>query len=93
MENISVCGSDCLKCYCYESEMCTGCNTVKGKVFHCGGDECAIYHCCGEHGFVNCADCKNVPCEIWRNTRDPRFSDEEFEKNIAERIALLKSIN
>lgn len=26
MDNISVCGSDCLNCYCYENKMCPGCN-------------------------------------------------------------------
>lgn len=93
--NISVCGSDCSKCYCYETKICTGCNDCKGRVFHCPDEqECAIYHCCvTEHGYLNCLNCDKIPCDIWRKTRDPKFSDEEFEHNIAERIITLKSSN
>lgn len=89
---ISVCGSDCRKCCCFESGECTGCNECKGKVFHVSeGEACAIYNCCvTEHGYSNCLDCEKIPCGIWNKTRDPKFSDEEFEKNIAERIALLR---
>ena len=92
-KNISICGSDCSKCYCFEANMCAGCNECNGKVFHCSeGQECAIYHCCvTEHGFVNCLKCDNIPCNIWKNTRDPKFTDEEFEKNITERIETLRN--
>lgn len=91
-KNISVCGSDCSVCYCFEQKMCVGCNECKGKVFHCAdGAECAIYNCCvTKNGFSSCIKCEKVPCDIWKNTRDPKFSDEEFAKNIAERIATLK---
>ena len=39
----------------------------------------------------NCGKCEEVPCKIWHGTKDPGFSDEEFEKNIAERVHNLKS--
>ncbi len=91
MDNMSVCGTDCPECYCYAEKMCPGCNECAGRVFHCGGVECAIYHCCKDHGFGDCGECDGVPCDIWRKTRDPKFSDEEFEKNIAGRIANLRS--
>lgn len=89
--NISVCGSDCSKCYCAQANMCIGCNECRGKVFHCpDNQECAIYHCCvTRHSYLNCLDCKQIPCEIWMKTRDPKFSDEEFKQNIADRIAML----
>ena len=91
--NVSICGSDCSKCYCFESKMCNGCNEHKGVVFHCNGKECAIYNCCvTKNGFKNCSECREVPCEIWKKTRDPKFSDEEFAKNIEERIEKLKSL-
>lgn len=91
-KNISICGSDCAKCYCFEAKMCVGCSACKGKVFHCPeGAECAIYHCCvTEHGYSNCLECGEIPCDTWRNTRDPKFSDEEFEQNIKERIETLR---
>lgn len=90
---ISICGLDCSVCYCFEAGMCTGCNDCKGKVFHCGGGECAVYHCCvTEHEYSNCLECADIPCGIWRKTRDPKYSDEEFEQIITERINTLKSL-
>ena len=89
-ELISVCGSDCGKCYCF-GEMCKGCSSCKGRVFHAGGEECPIYACCvTKHGFSDCLECGNIPCGIWQKTRDPKFTDEEFEKNIAERMETLR---
>lgn len=93
MENrISICGSDCSACYCYAADMCKGCHASKGMVFHCPeGEACAIYHCCvTEHGYLNCSECDQIPCALWRQTRDPKFSDAEFERNIEERIAMLQ---
>lgn len=94
MNNISVCGSDCTKCYCYGAKMCDGCDSCKGKVFHCPeGEECAIYGCCvTKNGFKSCLECDRLPCDIWRKTRDPKYSDEEFENSIHERIELLRKI-
>lgn len=90
-KSISVCGSDCRKCYCYKNDMCNGCNDCKGIVFHTDHKECLIYHCCvSEHGFKNCLECEKIPCDIWRKTRDPKYTDLEFENNINERISLLK---
>ena len=94
MADISICGTDCLKCYCYEQQMCTGCNSCKGKVFHCAeGQECSIYACClTNHGYRNCLECDKLPCDIWKKTRDPKFTDEEFEESIAQRIKMLRSM-
>ncbi len=39
----------------------------------------------------DCLQCENIPCGIWLKTRDPKFTDEEFEKNIAERIERLRA--
>ena len=92
-QNISVCGDNCSTCYCFESKMCNGCNEHKGVVFHCNEKECAIYNCCvTKNGLKNCSECNKVPCEIWKKTRDPKFSDEEFAKNIEERIEILKRL-
>ena len=91
---ISICGLDCSECYCYEAKMCTECNTCKGIVFHTGGKECDIYHCCvTKHGYKNCLSCKDIPCDIWKKTRDPKYTDEEFERTIKERIVTLKNNN
>lgn len=89
---ISVCGTDCRTCYCY-GKMCSGCNSCEGKVFHMPeGTACNIYGCvCGKN-LKDCGDCEEMPCGIWRATRDPKFSDEEFEENIAERVRMLKKL-
>lgn len=90
-KDISICGSDCSKCYCFESKMCKGCNACKGIVFHTGSKECSIYNCCvTKHGFKNCLECDKIPCDIWKKTRDPKFTDEEFEKSINDRVEMLK---
>lgn len=34
-----------------------------------------------------------VPCDIWRSTRDHKFTDEEFDANIRERIGNLDKQN
>lgn len=92
MANLSVCGTDCRTCGCF-GNMCTGCNECEGKVFHAPeGTACAIYQCSiHDKGLKGCGECDKAPCDIWRNTRDPRYSDEEFEQNIQMRIQALKS--
>lgn len=87
MSDISCCGTKCNTCYCY-GNMCNGCNECKGKVFHVPkGETCSIYECSKNHKQLkNCGECKDVPCNIWMKTRDPKFSDEEFQKNIEMRI-------
>lgn len=90
---ISVCGTDCGTCYCYGT-MCSGCNACEGKVFHAPeGKVCAIYECvvCKKN-LKDCSKCEELPCDIWRATRDPRYSDEEFEENIAMRVQTLKDV-
>lgn len=90
--NISVCGTDCSTCGCY-GDMCSGCNACEGKVFHAPGG-CPIYKCTvHEKQLRNCGECGEAPCGIWRATRDPRYSDEEFEQNIAARMQTLKGLS
>lgn len=63
-----------------------------GDVFHMPeGQACAIYQCSvNQKGFHGCGECSSVPCEIWRKTKAPNFSEEEFEQNIRERVARLQ---
>lgn len=89
--DISVCGTDCSTCYCF-GKMCRGCNACAGKVFHAPeGKACAIYECTvNKMGYKTCGECSQAPCEIWMKTRDPKYSDEEFDQNVRMRIAALK---
>jgi hypothetical protein len=72
--------------------MCSGCNDLSGKVFHVPeGKACAIYDCTvNQKQFKNCGECGKVPCDIWKKTRDPKYSDEEFDENIRMRVQALK---
>lgn len=88
---ISCCGSDCSTCYCY-GKMCQGCNACCGIVFHAPkGKECPIYTCCRiRNGYYSCGECEKLPCDLILNTRDPKMSDEEFQKSVDERVSRLR---
>ncbi len=90
-DTLSCCGTECTKCSCY-GNLCKGCNASLGKVFHAPeGRACPIYECSvNQKKCRTCRECGSVPCDIWRTTKDPSFSEEEFEKNIQERIERLK---
>lgn len=87
------CGTDCRQCPFYEKE-CAGCNEACGKVFHApSGKACPIYACCVQkHKYATCAECEQIPCRIWRETKDPRMSDEEFNVSIQERVETLGAV-
>ncbi len=87
----SCCGEECDSCVAYQKD-CNGCNACQGKVFHAPkGKPCPIYACSVQkHHYVNCADCAELPCMIWKMTRDPQLSDEEFETSIRERVQRLR---
>lgn len=66
--NISICGSDCPKCYCFESKMCNGCNEHKGVVFHYNKKECSIYNCCvTKNGFKIVQNAEKFPVKFGKN--------------------------
>lgn len=69
-----------------------GCNASLGKVFHAPkGYACPIYECVvNQKGMEDYGECKHFPCEIWRKTKDPDFTEEKFECNIQERVNRLK---
>ncbi len=91
--HLTCCGTACTACGIYQKE-CPGCNACQGKVFHASeGKACPIYACSVQkHRYVNCADCRELPCAIWRATRDPQLSDEEFESSIRTRVQNLKEL-
>ena len=54
------------------------------------GKTCTIYECTvSTNKYSHCGKCEKLPCDIWRSTRDPKFTDEEFEENIKERMGNL----
>lgn len=93
MDKMSVCGMDCGACYCF-GKLCNGCDSCEGKVFHAPeGAACPIYDCVkNNRGLQDCGTCEEAPCQIWFDTRDPKFTDEEFSENVANRIQALRKI-
>ena len=90
---LSACGADCAACPLH-GNACQGCNEACGRVFHAPKDKpCPIYACCvGKHRFATCGDCADAPCDLWRATRDPSYSDEAFEASIVQRMGNLKGV-
>ena len=90
--DISCCGTECKKCSFY-GNTCEGCNECRGKVFHApAGRACPIYECSVKNKKLrNCSQCSELPCKVWWETKDPRLSDEAFEKSIKERVNNLKN--
>lgn len=93
--HIAPCGVDCNQCPAYEKE-CIGCNEVKGKaewVPDIGLETCPLYQCSvNEHHYRTCAECEQVPCQKFREMRDPSMSDEEFVKSIQDRLEVLENL-
>ena len=89
--NISCCGTECDACDFYQKE-CAGCNECQGRVFHApNGKACPIYACSVQkHRYATCAGCEQLPCAIWKATRDPQLSEKEFEESICERVEKLR---
>ena len=88
---ISVCGTHCASCGLY-GKKCPGCNAVKGKVFHApAGKPCPIFACCVHRKkLAHCGQCPDMPCTLWRTTRDPALSDEAFEEIFSRRAENLR---
>lgn len=88
---LSCCGMDCSECNFY-GNLCEGCNEACGKVFHAPeGKACPIYQCAVQkHKFSTCATCEELPCDIWKKTKDPNLSEQEFEKSIYKRVENLR---
>ncbi len=72
---LSCCGTDCTSCSCYGG-LCQGCNESGGKVFHMQeGKACPIYTCSVQkQKRATCADCTQIPCQIWMETKDPQMN-------------------
>lgn len=90
---LSSCGADCAACACYGG-LCAGCTQCQGRVFHApAGRACPLYACAVQRKRrVSCAGCPELPCALWRQTRDPQLSDAEFEASLAKRVQALQAL-
>ena len=95
MKTLSVCGLVCADCEFFE-KTCAGCYAVKGGTFWAlemmPAKVCPLFQCAiNERVYESCGDCKELPCEIFRQMKDPALSDEEHEKMLQVRIDRLRN--
>jgi hypothetical protein len=90
---LNVCGADCGPCP-YLNNKCQGtCEDIKGKVYwakHIGIEVCPVYACVASHSFKNCGDCPQLPCQTWVALKDPSQTEEQHQKSIRDRVAILR---
>ena len=96
-EKITVCGVYCSsECHAFNEE-CAGCNQLAGKVSwapEIGQECCPLYTCVVGKGFQTCAECAEVPCEIWLvETKNPAVSEAAFAAEVKRRVSNLKRLN
>jgi hypothetical protein len=94
MEKIlSVCGLLCNECKHYKKE-CNSCHVIRGSTFWAKemmpDKVCPIFKCCFiNKKFINCGQCKDLPCKIFDELKDPNLSDEQHHESIRERVIRL----
>ncbi|MFN8239463.1 MAG: DUF3795 domain-containing protein [Bacteroidales bacterium] len=94
---LSVCGLKCDECEFF-GKTCDGCVKVKGSTFWAKemmpNKVCPLFDCAvNKKGFRNCGDCSELPCELFRNMKDPNSTDEEHQRMLGVRTALLRNQN
>ncbi|WP_249304731.1 DUF3795 domain-containing protein [Qiania dongpingensis] len=92
-KEIAPCGVVCKECDEFERS-CGGCNSLEGKaawVPVIGKEVCPLYDCSvNGHKYKSCGECSELPCQMFRELRDPAMTDEEFEKSIQDRLKVLR---
>ena len=90
---LTVCGADCETCHEYQ-KTCDGCQKLQGKVVWTemiGTDTCPIYKCAvTDKKLAHCGQCKELPCHMFFDLKDPAMTDEEHLAGTKLRVARLK---
>jgi hypothetical protein len=91
---LSACGLVCDDCEFFNGK-CSGCINVKGSTFwakEMPSGVCPLYDCSvNNRGYKNCGACIELPCKMFLNMKDPKSTEEEHQKSILTRVALLRS--
>lgn len=91
--SLSCCGTNCKECLAYPTE-CAGCAALKGRpdwVKDRGEAACPFYACCVEDKkWRTCGQCRELPCGLFEQTRDPALGDDAFQAELRARIRALK---
>ena len=93
--NLSPCGINCDACPL--KEKCgDGCQVCGGKPFYIkdfGVECCPIYDCSvNKNGYKTCAECSEVPCQLFYDWKDPAMTDEEHRQAVDANVARLKGM-
>ena len=92
---LSACGLKCDECEHF-NVTCTGCIAVKGSTFWAKemmpDKVCPLFDCSvNNKKLLDCGGCSELPCQLFYNMKDPGSTDEEHQKSIGTRVALLKA--
>ena len=91
--SLSPCGMDCGSCD--YNKNCEGCHSTKGKPFYIkdfGVEVCPMYDCSvNKKGYKSCAECPELPCQIFYDWKDPSMTDEAHTNAINENVKKLKA--
>lgn len=93
---VSVCGLRCDQCEFYQ-KTCEGCKAVEGQTFWAKemmpNKTCPLYDCSvHKKGYSHCGQCAELPCETFRNMKDPNSTEEEHRLGLIERAERLKGL-
>ncbi|MEI6766218.1 MAG: DUF3795 domain-containing protein [Bacteroidota bacterium] len=91
---LSACGLICDECEFYP-EKCAGCHAVKGQTFWAlemmPTKTCPLFGCAvNTRNHKDCGDCVELPCQMFREMKDPNSTDEEHQQSLIDRTARLK---
>ncbi|MCE5348181.1 MAG: DUF3795 domain-containing protein [Bacteroidales bacterium] len=94
---LSTCGLKCDECEHF-GVTCTGCINLKGSTFWAKemmpDKVCPLYNCSvNTKKLKDCGDCSDLPCKMFMEMKDPNSTDEEHQKSLKMRVALLRGKN
>ena len=93
---VSNCGLLCDECEFYQNP-CSGCYEVKGQTFWAKESDtgmCPLFDCSvNQKQLKSCGDCCELPCNKFKELKDPNISDEEHERKLIERVERLNTGN
>jgi hypothetical protein len=95
--NISACGLICDECEHFNVS-CTGCHMVKGQTFWAKEmmptKTCPLYDCgINSRKFTDCGECKELPCSLFVQMKDPNSTDEQHKEMLVKRVDILKGLH
>jgi hypothetical protein len=93
--NISSCGLICDECRFFQTD-CHGCYNIKGQPFwtkeFTESGICPLYECAVDiNGYASCGSCPDLPCNMFRDLKDPNVSDKEHRESIGKRVSILRN--